>query len=229
VIPLDWELSFSLLTADSSSTRWLTDQEKLVAVARLQRDTGVTDEETMTLKQSVKSGVKDYKLWLMGLIYALMTTAGGYSAFVPTVVNTFGYSRVKTLLLTAPPYLLPAISELIVSFSSDRKPERCFHYSMPMVVGIVGFIIAATAKVTGPKYFSIFCMTFGMSSSFTVLLAWVGSTFARPRTKRAFAFGTVNALGNGEYQYRGETHMRPGTLLTVPSGPDLEPLPLPQG
>jgi len=69
-----------------------------------------------------------------------------------------------------------------------------------MLVGIVGFIIAATTRSIAPRYFSIFCMTFGMSSSFTVLLAWVGSTFARPRTKRAFAFGTVNALGNSESQ-----------------------------
>lgn len=58
------------------------------------------------------------------------------------------------------------------------------------------FIVAATTHSTAPRYFSIFLMTGGMSSSFTVLLAWVGSTFARPRTKRAFAFGTVNTLGN---------------------------------
>lgn len=54
------------------------------------------DEETTTLWESVKAGAKDYKLWMMGLIYAFMTTAGGYTSFVPTVVNTFGHGRVKT-------------------------------------------------------------------------------------------------------------------------------------
>jgi hypothetical protein len=50
----------------------------------------------MSLLDSVKAGAKDYKLWMMGLIYALMTTAGGYTAFVPTVIATFGKGRVKT-------------------------------------------------------------------------------------------------------------------------------------
>lgn len=69
----------------------------MVAISRLQRDTGVSDEdESTSMMDSVKAGAKDYKLWMMGLIYALMTTAGGYSAFVPTVVATFGLSRVKT-------------------------------------------------------------------------------------------------------------------------------------
>lgn len=50
----------------------------------------------MSLGAACMEAVKDYKMWLMGLIYCLMTTAGGYSAFVPTVVNTFGKSRVQT-------------------------------------------------------------------------------------------------------------------------------------
>lgn len=78
------------------TTRWLSDREKALASARLERDVGVPDEETMSMTQSILAAVKDYKMWLMALIYATMTTAGGYSAFVPTVVATFGKSRVKT-------------------------------------------------------------------------------------------------------------------------------------
>lgn len=78
------------------STRWLSDNEKRIASLRLQRDVGVYDEETLSVWGSVKEGAGDYKLWLMGLIYAAMTTAGGYTSFVPTVVKTFGMSNVKT-------------------------------------------------------------------------------------------------------------------------------------
>lgn len=105
----------------------------------------------------------------------------------------------SSLLLTAPPYCVPAVTEIIVSLSSDRRPERCFHYTMPMILAIIGFIIAATTTTTAPRYLSIFFMTGGLSSSFTVLLAWVGSTFARPRAKRAVAYATVNAVGNSEH------------------------------
>lgn len=102
----------------------------------------------------------------------------------------------------------------MVSFSSDRRPERCFHYTVPMVLGIIGFVIAATTTATAPRYLSIFFMTGGMSSSFTVLLAWVGSTFSRPRAKRAVAYGTVNALGNGEWNCR-----QVGTIQLPSSSP----------
>lgn len=50
----------------------------------------------MPLGAAIKEAFIDYKMWMMGLIYCLMTTAGGYTAFVPTVVNTFGKSRVQT-------------------------------------------------------------------------------------------------------------------------------------
>lgn len=67
-------------------------------------------------------------------------------------------------------------------------------------------------------------MTGGMSSSFTVLLAWVGSTFPRPRTTRAVAYGTVNMLGNSE-SIGGVAVML--SVLTV-SGADLVSIPVPR-
>ncbi|TXT10884.1 hypothetical protein VHUM_01635 [Vanrija humicola] len=179
-----------------ATTRWLTPREKALAAYRLERDTGILDKETMPLRQAVKAAAKDYKLWMFALIYATMATAGGYSPFVPTVVNTFGLSQIKTLLLSAPPFLVPVFTQPLVSFFSDRKPERCLHYTTPMWFAIVGFILAATTTTTAPRYLSIFYLTGGLSSSFSVLLAWVGSTFARPRTKRAAAYGIINALGN---------------------------------
>lgn len=38
----------------------------------------------------------------------------------------------------------------------------------------------------------------GMFGSYNVALAWISSTFARPRAKRAAAYAIINSLGNGE-------------------------------
>lgn len=78
------------------STRWLSDREKAIAVLRLQRDTGVKDEETTTLLKSFGMAAKDYKLWLLALVIITKTTAGAVTQFIPTVVNTFGMSKVTT-------------------------------------------------------------------------------------------------------------------------------------
>lgn len=43
-----------------------------------------------------------------------------------------------SLVLTAPPYLFAAALTLVISWSSDRRPERCFHTLSPLLVGMVG-------------------------------------------------------------------------------------------
>jgi hypothetical protein len=67
-----------------------------MAVWRLEKDTGVKDEETMSLLQSFKMAVVDYKLWLLAIIIVTKTTAGAVTQFIPTVVATFGMSKVNT-------------------------------------------------------------------------------------------------------------------------------------
>ena len=39
----------------------------------------------------------------------------------------------------------------------------------------------------------------GMFGSYNVALAWISSTFARPRAKRAAAYATINSLGNSAF------------------------------
>jgi hypothetical protein len=67
-----------------------------MAVYRLEKDTGIKDEETLSLFGSFKAAVADYKLWLLALIIITKTTAGAVTQFIPTVVATFGMSRVHT-------------------------------------------------------------------------------------------------------------------------------------
>lgn len=50
----------------------------------------------MTLFQSFKAAIVDYKLWLLALIVVTKTTAGAVTQFIPTVVATFGMSKVQT-------------------------------------------------------------------------------------------------------------------------------------
>lgn len=60
------------------------------------------------------------------------------------------------------------------------------------------FIIAVATTKTAPRYFSLFLMIGGMFGSYNVALAWISSTFARPRAKRAAAYAIINSLGNGK-------------------------------
>ena len=64
---------------------------------------------------------------------------------------------------------------------------------------MIRFIIAAASLKTGARYTAIFFQLGGMYGSYNVILAWVSSTFPRPRAKRAVALAVVNAAGNGEF------------------------------
>lgn len=72
--------------------------------------------------------VVDYKVWLLSLIIVTKTSAGAVTSFIPTLVATFKFGKVETLLLVAPPYVFATIVALAVSYSSDKRGERCFQY-----------------------------------------------------------------------------------------------------
>ncbi|OWZ35154.1 nicotinamide mononucleotide permease [Cryptococcus neoformans c45] len=179
-----------------ATTKWLSTREKAVAVWRMERDVGSRDEDDQGLIHSLKLALCDYRLYLLATVIITKTTAGAVTQFFPTVIATFGFNKVITLLLLALPYLVTAVLSLLISRLSDRKPERCFHLALPLTVGMIGYIIAVSTLKTGPRYFSLFLMLGGLFGSYNVALAWISSTFPRPRAKRAAAYAIINSLGN---------------------------------
>jgi MFS family permease len=169
-------LSILMLPDFPATTRWLSDQEKAIAVHRLRLFSGSRDEERGSLLMGVRMAVTDYKVWMLSLIVILKTSAGAVTAFIPTLVATFKYSKVQSLLMTAPPYVLAAILSLAISISSDRRAERYFHLVGPLIFGMIGYIIAATTTSLAPRYFSLFLMLGGVYGSFDITYAWISST-----------------------------------------------------
>ncbi|GAA5820965.1 hypothetical protein JCM11251_001898 [Rhodosporidiobolus azoricus] len=196
-------ISYFILPDYPATTKRLSLRERAMAVYRLERDTGVRDDDSATMMQNLKAAVCDYRLWFLAVITACKTTASAVTQFFPTVMATFGYSRVHTLLLTVPPYILATIVSLILSRISDKNPflknpgpERSIHFSVTLLFGMAGFIIAAATTNTAARYFSMFIMLSGTHGNFNVLLAWYSGVFQRPRGKRAMAISMINALGN---------------------------------
>lgn len=57
--------------------------------------------------------------------------------------------------MVAPPYVFAAIVAMCVSISSDRRSERYSHLVIPLVFGMVGYIIAAATTGLATRYFSL--------------------------------------------------------------------------
>ena len=161
-------VSIFVLPDYPATTKRLSLRERAMAVYRLELDAGEKDEDTMSLWQSFKLAATDYRLYLLALIIITKTTAGAVTQFFPSVVQTFGFNKVLTLVLTAPPYLFTTFLSLAISWSSDRRSERCLHLAIPLAVGMIGFVIAAATTKTGPRYFSLFLMLGGLFGSYNI-------------------------------------------------------------
>ncbi|KAI0470084.1 major facilitator superfamily transporter [Xylariaceae sp. FL0804] len=179
-----------------ASTTWLSEHEKSIAMRRLALDAGVAEAaENESALHGLKLAVLDPKVWLLGLTYHATIMALSFSYFFPTITAALGYDTTKTLLLTAPPWIWAVMFSLPNAWHADKTGERFWHYTVPAVACIIGYIISMTTTATAPRYFAMFLMTTGYASGF-VMLAWISNTIVRPASKKAAAIAMVNAMGN---------------------------------
>jgi MFS family permease len=116
--------------------------------------------------------------------------------FLPTLVKSFGFGTIETLLLTAPPYIVTALFCLFNTWYSDRTSKRSPHIIYPSVVCLAGIIITMATTNVPARYFALFLMLPGAYGCFQVSNAWMANIAARPQKKRAIALAMNNALGN---------------------------------
>jgi hypothetical protein len=174
------------------TTRWLSEEEKAIATFRLRDRNGNNDEERGSLLSGLRMAVTDYKVWILAGIVITKTSAAAVTSFIPTLVKTFGYSKIQSLLLVAPPYVFAAICAMCISISSDRRQERYCHLVIPLSFGMVGYIIAAATTTLAPRYVSLFLMLGGVYGGFNVAIAWISATLPHPMEKRAAALALTN-------------------------------------
>ncbi|KAG9101247.1 hypothetical protein FS749_008920 [Ceratobasidium sp. UAMH 11750] len=95
-------------------------------------------------------------------------------------------------------FALPRIIAFINARHADKSGERFLHVTVPLFVGLVGFIIAIATMNTAARYISLFLMAQAYAG-LIVLLSWVSNSIPRPPAKRAVALAFINAfsqLGN---------------------------------
>jgi hypothetical protein len=101
-----------------TTSKWLSPQERALAIKRMEEDAGVGDEEE-TEGQAHGMGlllaIKDWRVWWMALALTSQVVALSFNAYFPTLSQTMGFNRTVTLLLCAPPFAFSTIVTFIVS------------------------------------------------------------------------------------------------------------------
>lgn len=192
-------VSIFLLPDMPKTTKWLTPEQRELASWRLDEDIG-SDDWSGTEDQSFFHGfflaIKDIKVWILMLLLFCIVFSGSVTNFFPSVVQTLGFSKTNSLLLTAPPYVLGVITCAFNAWHSDRIGEKYFHIALPMVIGVVSFVLAAATTSTAPRYVAMILMIPGIYTGYVVALGWISNTIPRPPAKRAAAIALINCVSN---------------------------------
>ncbi|KAL8911690.1 MAG: hypothetical protein Q9171_003180 [Xanthocarpia ochracea] len=186
------------------TTTWLTEDERQLAIWRLDEDIGEDDwtgTQNQTFWRGLKLAFQDVKMWNLMILLFCFVASGTVTNLFPTIVGTLGYNDINSLLLTVPPYVLGVITTFLNSWHADRTGERYFHITLPLYFAVIAFIVAAATISPGPRYLAMMLMIPGVYTGYVVALAWISNTLPRPPAKRAAALAAINAVSNASSIY----------------------------
>jgi hypothetical protein len=106
------------------NTRFLTPQERALAMWRIQGDSGDKHQtKASDITQGCWLAMKDVKVWWLALSGASHSLAGSFLVYFPTLTKTLGYNTTVTLMLCAPPWFFALIFTLWLSRYEKNRPN----------------------------------------------------------------------------------------------------------
>ncbi|KDN35367.1 hypothetical protein RSAG8_11641, partial [Rhizoctonia solani AG-8 WAC10335] len=193
-------LAVFILPDFPNTTRWLSPEERRLAEVRMAEDVGGEVDKDSSEEGHLYGfflAMKDWKVWWFAVALTGITVGLSFNAYFP-LTATLGYSRNISLLLCAPPWAFATLVGFVNARHADKTGERFLHVSVPLFIGIIGFVIAIATMNIAARYISLFLMAQAYAG-LIVLLSWVSNSIPRPPAKRAVALAFVNAfsqLGN---------------------------------
>ncbi|GJJ14844.1 hypothetical protein Clacol_009112 [Clathrus columnatus] len=201
-------------TLETKAFRQTTDilqdgPERDLAIERTTRGTQAEAAGTVN-KEHIVMALLDWKVYTAGVIYfGLNAALASTSAFLPTIIKTFGFSAANAQLLTVPPYACAAIVLVLLSFASDRLQSRGLFCAASSLISAIGYVILiSVAQNEHARYFAVFCITSGTYTHIGLILAWFAHNLGS-ESKKATGIPLFMAIGQcGSIYYRFENKRR---------------------
>ncbi|KAF8075137.1 MFS general substrate transporter [Lyophyllum atratum] len=190
-------LCFLILPVDPQHTRMLNEEERALALARIDADQAVKthgQRERATSKLVLKSF--SFHTILCTVLYVMLNISfQGLSLFMPTVVASLGhYTVVQSQLRTVPPYAVSAVWAVFCTYCSYRTKQRAAIIFICGLFMVAGYAIAVATRNSHARYAACFLTLAGASPGGPLVLAW-GTDNATPDTIRAVATALIPGVG----------------------------------
>ncbi|XXG96059.1 hypothetical protein Hte_002336 [Hypoxylon texense] len=153
-------IAFITLTDRPETARWLTEEEKTLAIARVKSEllaqTTVLDKSS---RRKVWLGFWNPVVLATSAIFLFNNiTVQGLAFFAPTIVASIypTYSTVQKQLYTVPPYVVGAVFELIFPLLSWRLDKRQIFFIPVALLTMMGYIMFLASRDTRVRYAATF-------------------------------------------------------------------------
>lgn len=192
-------IAFVTLTDRPATAKWLTDEEKSIANARIISErSGVCEvidriDTTKTLR-----GILNPVTLATSLIFLLNNiTVQGLAFFAPTIVTAIYPHRsiISRQLFTVPPYVVGTFFTLFFPFLSWKFDRRLVFFIGSAPLMIIGYVMFIATDLAHVRYGATFLIASGAFSFGAFCNAHVSANVVSD-TARSSAIGTNVMLGN---------------------------------
>lgn len=192
-------IAFFTLTDRPTTAKWLTQDEKDLAIARVKSERVGTTEvlDKMDLKKTLR-GIFSPATLATSFIFLLDNiTVQGLAFFTPTIIRTIypHKSIVSQQLHTVPPYVVGAFFTLFVPFLSWKYDRRTIFFIISAPLMITGYIMFIASTQASVRYGATFIIASGAFSFGALCNAHVSANVVSD-TARSSAIGTNVMFGN---------------------------------
>ncbi|KAJ6580638.1 major facilitator superfamily domain-containing protein, partial [Mycena capillaripes] len=195
---------FILVVDSPIQATWLTEDEKILAVRRLESEYPAVNEAAQhTRKQTIRAGLLNINVSLVVLQdYLDMTGAQAWlvalaaAIFLPTIIATLFPEKtaIQKQLLSVPPYFLGAIVQIISPYISMRMDIRSPFMIFHACVGAIAYAILVGSKSLHARYAACFLVAAGPFAFGTFSHGLVAINTS-PDPTRVVALGVLSSMG----------------------------------
>ncbi|PKS06093.1 hypothetical protein jhhlp_007927 [Lomentospora prolificans] len=192
-------ISFITLTDRPETARWLTQEEKELAIARVKSErVGATEVLEKMDKTKLKRGILSPVTLSTSIVFLFdNVTVQGLGFFAPTIVKSI-YSEKTTIqqqLFTVPPYIVGAFFTLLFPLISWRMDRRQIFFIICAPMCMVGYCMFLASENQSVRYGATFLIASSMFALGPLTNAQVAANVVSD-TARSAAIGMNVMMGN---------------------------------
>ncbi|KAI1348216.1 major facilitator superfamily domain-containing protein [Xylaria sp. FL0043] len=185
-----------LLPDFPGTASWLTDKEKAFIQARLPENAPRAAEENFNIRE-IWSSLRDKRLWLFTLIWALFTVGtSGVRFYQPTVIANLGFTTIaQAQLLNLPISVVGLLVIFATGYFADsgRLPRPLYPLCYLLII-IASYAVLIVYPNNGGVYTATLVGNAVTAAWYPMMWPWRVQTTSRA-TGSAFSIGFVNSYG----------------------------------